>query len=262
MLKPGRNDQPVSVIIADPDALCRQRLRTLLEAEANLEIVGECTQAPEVIAALGVQKPDLLLLEPRMPGGNVFDLLVALPPERLPLIIFATSQDQYALTALETKAFDFILKPFDDKRLHAAIERARADLARRREGALTARQHNLIRHVKAIPLERLIIKLGGRVVFLGVDEVDWIEAAANYIEIHAGSEVYRMREAIGQMEKRVVGYGLARIHRSAIVNLAKIKEVSPCNSGEYMVRLKSGKELPCSRNYNSAIRALLHRAGT
>jgi len=256
-----RNARAVRAVIADPDKRCRQRIRALLKAEPHVEIVEECTQASEIIAALEIHKPDLLVLEPRIPGGNMFELLHSRPPESLPLIIYATSHDQYALKALKTKALDIILKPFDRDRFHAAIERARVELAGRRE-FLTPRQHHPNSDVKSIPEDRLIVKLGGRTVFLGVGDVDWIEAAANYAEIHAGTEMYRTREPIGRIEKRVIEWGFARIHRSVVVNLAKIKEISCCNSGEYIVRLKNKKELPCSRKYNKAIRALLNKGGT
>jgi two-component system, LytTR family, response regulator len=166
------------------------------------------------------------------------------------------------MKAFETKAFDFILKPLDQKRFHEAIERARTDVGRMREDALTQRQTDLIRQVRSIPEEHLIVKLAGRILFLEVSEIDWIEADANYVVIHAGGQTYRMREPIGQIDKRLAEYNFSRIHRSVIVNVTRIKEVEPCNSGEYMVRLKSGKELPCSRNYNSAIRTLIRNIKT
>ena len=258
----GANGQALRVLIADQDKLCRNRVRALLAAESNVEVVAECTQAAEIVAALREHTPHLLLIEPRIPDGNVFDLLGALPPESLPLLIFITSQDQYALKAFETSAFDFIVKPFDQTRFHLAIERARVDVARAQESMLTRRQMDLIRQVKAVAEERFIVKLRGRVVFLDAAAVDWIEADANYVVIHAQSEVYRMREPIGQIEKRVASYNLTRIHRSVIVNMAKVKEIESCNSGEYIVRLRNGKGLPCSRNYNSAIRNLLRNLKT
>jgi two-component system, LytTR family, response regulator len=262
MVGAGVKERSLRILIADHDRLCRQRVKTLLAAESNVEIVGECTKAKEIIASLRAHKPDLMLLEPRIPGGNAFDLLALLPPESLPLLIFVTSQDQYAMKAIETKAFDFILKPLDQKRLHEAIERARADVGRIREDTLTPRQVDLIRQVKSIPEERFIVKLAGRILFLEVSEMVWIEADANYVVIHTGSQEYRMREPIGQIDKRLAGYNFLRIHRSVIVNATSIREVEPCNSGEYMVRLKNGKELPCSRNYNSAIRMLLRSTKT
>jgi two-component system LytT family response regulator len=251
------NTRLLRVVIADDDPLCQQKTRAMLAAERNINVVAECTRAAEILGALRAHHPDLLLLDPQMPGANAFDVLAPLPPESLPLLIFTSAQDQYALQAFETGAFDYILKPFNQERFHNAIERARADVARGREDSLTLRQINLIRHLKSIPEERLMVKSGGRVIFLEYDEVDWIEAAANYVTIHAGQQVYRLREPIGQIEKRVLPHYFSRIHRSVIVSIAKIKEVYPCNSGEYMVRLKTGKELACSRSYNSAIRALL-----
>jgi two-component system, LytTR family, response regulator len=251
-------DRLLRIVVAEHDRLCRQRVKSLLATEREIDIVAECTRAGEIIDALRAHQPDVLLLEPRMLEGNPFDLLAPLPPESLPLLILTTAQDQYALKAFETKAFDYILKPFNPRRFHVAIERARTDVARFQEDSLTLRQINLIRHVKSIPEERLIIKSGGRVLFLEFDEVDWIEAAANYVTVHAGSQVYRLREPIGRVEKLVAPHNFSRIHRSVIVSVAKIKELYPCNSGEYMVRLKNGKELACSRSYNSAIRSLLH----
>jgi two-component system LytT family response regulator len=253
----GMKGRSLRVLIADHDELCRQMVRTFLDAEADVEIVAECSHASEIIDAIHVHKPDVLLMEPRVPGGRPFELLASLPPESLPLLIFVTSQDQFALKAFETKAFDFIMKPYDQRRLHAAIERARTDVARMQGDALTLRQIDLIRKVRSVPEQRLIFKMGGRIIFLDVDEVDWVEAAANYVGIHAGSEVYRIREPIGQLEKRIAHHNFSRIHRGVIVNVTKIKQVYPCNSGEYMVRLKNGKELPCSRSYNTAIRTLL-----
>jgi two-component system LytT family response regulator len=251
-------DRSLRIVIADDDSLCRQRTKSLLAAERNVNIVAECTRAQEIVDALHAHRPDLLLLDPQIPGGNPFDMLAPLPPESLPLLIFTTAHDQYALKAFETKAFDYILKPFNPERFHRAIERARVDVTKFEEDSLTLRQIGLIRHVKSIPEERLIVKSGGRVVFLEFNEVDWIEAAANYVTIHAGPQVYWLREPIGQIEKRVTAHNFSRIHRSVIVNVSKIKEVYPCNSGEYMVRLKTGKEVACSRSYNSAIRTLLH----
>jgi two-component system, LytTR family, response regulator len=251
------NDRLLRVVIADHDSVCRQRTKFLLTAERNVDIVAECTDAQEIIDTLRVHRPDLLLLDPQIPGGNPLDLLAQLPPESLPRLIFTTAQDQYAIKAFETRAFDYIMKPFNPQRFHTAIERARVDLKRSQANSLTLRQVSLIRHVQSIPEERLIVKSAGRVVFLDFNEVDWIEAAANYVAIHAGNQVYRLREPIGQIEQRVARHNFARIHRCVIVSVSKIKEVYPCNSGEYMVRLTTGKELACSRGYNSAIRTLL-----
>ncbi len=253
-----KDRRPLRLVVADDDTQCRQRMRGLLTAEPDVHIVAECTRWEEVLDALRAHRPDLLLFDPHTAGTNPFDMIAPLPPGSLPLVIFITAQDQYALKAFEARAFDYLLKPFNPERFHRVIERARIDVARvREEDSLTWRRTNLVAPVRSIP-GRLIVKSRGSAIFLEFDEIDWIEAAANYVSIHTGSQVYRLREPIGHIEKRIPHHYFLRIHRSIIVNVAKIKEVYPCNSGEYMVRLKSGKELPCSRLYSSAIRTLLH----
>lgn len=252
-------DQLLNVMIADDDRGCRQRTKSLLAAERGVRVVAECTNAHEIIEAIRIRRPDLLLLEPKLPGGNPLELLASRPAEATPVLIITTAQDQYAIRAFEVRAFDYLMKPFDAERFHAAIERARIEVKKSSSDSLMPPLIDAILHAKSIPEERLVVKSAGRIVFLDFDEIDWIEAAANYVAIHAGNQVCRLREPIGQIEKRVAHHSFARIHRSVIVNVVKIREVYPCNSGEYIVRLKTGKELACSRSYSAAIRGLLSR---
>ena len=247
------------VLIADHDKLCREKVRTFLDAEADVEIVAECTHASEIIDAIHVHKPDVLLMEPRVPGGRPFELLASLPPESLPLLIFVTSQDQYALKAFETKAFDFIMKPYDPMRLHAAIERARTDVARMQRDALTLRQIGLIGKVRSVPEQRLIFKMGGRIIFLDVDEIDWVEAAGNYAILHSGPHNHMMRETMTSLEGRLPGDKFMRISRSTIVNVERIQELQPMFHGEYIVVLKSGAKLTLSRSYRDKLDQLMGR---
>jgi two-component system LytT family response regulator len=248
---------PLRVVVADDEYLCRQKIKVLLKAERNVQLLAECSQVQQTIEAVQDLRPDLLLLDIQMPDGNGFDLLRRLPAGELPLVIFTTAYDQYALKAFEAHALDYLLKPFDQGRFHKAIERARVDVLKSREGTLTSRVLELIRQPGAVPDNRFIIKSGGRVVFLDPDEIDWIEAAANYIRLHTERQSYLVRESISHVAERLQGGTFARIHRSIIVNLNKIQAVHPCNSGEYMVILQNGKELSCSRNYRSSIRSLL-----
>jgi two-component system, LytTR family, response regulator len=251
------NVRPLRALVADDDKLCRQRTLTLLASHPDIEVVGECSSGRQIVESLRELEPDVLLLDPKMREANVFELLAPLKLESLPLLIFTSAQDQYAVRAFETGAFDFILKPYKKERFLQAIERARLEVSRYQEDLLTQRQINLIRELRSISNERLIVKCEGKISFLEFNEIDWIEAAANYVTIHVGLQAHRLRLPIGQIENRVSVHGFSRIHRSVIVNLAKISEAYPCNSGEYMVCLKNGKELPCSRKYNSALRALL-----
>jgi two-component system LytT family response regulator len=249
--------RPLSVVIADEDGACRQKTRDLLAAKPNVHVVAECTQTPEIDFALRRYHPDLLLLDPQIPGDSPFDLLAHMKAVPRPLLIFITAQDQYALKAFEARAFDYILKPFGRERLYSSIERATEDVARLHEPPLPSGPNSGPSSASGLE-DRLIVKSAGRTVFLEYAEIDWIEAAANYLNVHAGDSVYRLRATIGEVEKQVALHNFSRIHRSAIVNIKKIKEVQSCNSGEYMVRLKGGKELACSRGFNSSIRRLLN----
>jgi two-component system LytT family response regulator len=179
----------------------------------------------------------------------------------LPIVIFTTAYDQYAVRAFEAHALDYLLKPFDQDRLHSAIERARAELLKSTDRDLTNRLLDLLAQSRTESKgdRRLIIKAGGRVVFLDTDDIDWVEAAANYVKLHVGKDSYVLREGIGRISERLDPIQFVRIHRSAIANVRKIKELQPCNSGEYIVVLKDGKELSCSRGYRSGLQQLIDK---
>jgi two-component system LytT family response regulator len=253
----GDMDVPLRVILGDRDALCRQTLKGLLHREHGVQVVAECGQAADILAALESLRPDILILDIQMPDGNILDMLRGISPESLPIVIVTSKFDQYALQAFEVKAFDYLLKPFDERRIHKAIEQARNDITKSRDGILAERLAEMIRHVRSVPESQLIVKSDGRILFLDVDEIDWVDAAANYVQIHAGRGTHVVRESVAHLAERLSASHFARIHRSIIVNLQKIKEVRACNSGEYLVLLKNGKELSCSRRYNSSIRALV-----
>jgi two-component system, LytTR family, response regulator len=251
----------IRTLIADDEPLARSKMRFLLESEAGVEIVAECADGQQAIRAIREFRPDLLLLDIEMPGATGFDVLQALEPKEIPIVIFVTAYDEYAVRAFEASALDYLLKPFDRERLHRSIERARQQLNARREFAseeiLRFLNHPLSRNGS---WQRLVIKSAGRVVFLEVDEIEWIEAAANYVRIHAGKEVHLMRESISRIAEKLDPSRFVRIHRSAIVNVMKIRELQACNSGEYMVILRNGKELPCSRGYRSALEPFISRS--
>jgi len=245
-------------VIADDEPLSREKLRFLLENEHDVEIVAECVGLEDTLAALRANRPDLLLLDIEMEGGSGFDVLRAIPASELPIVIFTTAYDSYALQAFEAQALDYLLKPFDRERLHRALDRARAEMAKSAKGALNDNLVNLLSATRKPDAEkRLIIKSGGRVVFIQLDEIEFIEAAANYVRLHVtGKNAYLFRECIGRMADKLDSHQFLRIHRSFIVNVSKIKELQPCNNGEFMVALRNGKELPCSRFYRHALESL------
>jgi two-component system LytT family response regulator len=250
-------------IIADDERLAREKLRILLASEPNIKLVAECHDGRQALAAVRAYQADLLLLDIQMPGMDGFEVLNELSPEEMPVVIFTSAYDQYAIRAFEAHALDYLLKPFDQERLHHAIERARLELNKSREREITHRILDLLSHVKSEMLPapssegRLVIKGKGRVVFLNLSEIDWIEASANYVRLNVGKESHLFRETIGRVSERLNPNQFVRVHRSTIVNVRKIKELIPVNSGEYIVVLKNGKELSCSRSYRAVLESMI-----
>ena len=249
----------IRTIVSDDEPLAREKLRILLASEAGVRIVAECRDGRQTIDALQTCKPDLLLLDIQMPGADGFQVLSAIPADDMPLVVFTTAYDQYAIRAFETHAVDYLLKPFDHERLHKAIERIRSELLKTNDREMTQRILDLLAGTRAESrvTKRLAIKAAGRVVFLDVEEIDWVEAAANYVRLHVGKESHLLRESIGRISERLDPDRFVRVHRSTIVNVRRIKELQPCNSGEYIVVLKDGKELSCSRGYRTELDHLI-----
>ncbi|HZR55548.1 MAG TPA: LytTR family DNA-binding domain-containing protein [Terriglobales bacterium] len=256
------NVSPMHTIIADDEPLARGKLRMLLEAEPGIRVIAECENGNQAITALKAYKPDLVILDVQMPEADGFQVLETLSAGDMPIIIFTTAYDQYAIRAFEQHALDYLLKPFDQERLHAAIERARVEMLNRHDRELTSRILDMLSSIKATqPTERrFVIKSGGRVIFLNMDEIDWVEAAANYVKLNAEGRSYLLRDTISRVSERLDPQQFVRIHRSILVNVRKIKELQPCNSGEYMVILRNGKELSCSRSYRAGLHELIENA--
>jgi two-component system, LytTR family, response regulator len=259
----SRESSTVRAVVADDERLAREKLRILLASEPNIKLVAECHDGEQTLAAVRTYQADLLLLDIQMPGMDGFQVLNALSPEEMPVVIFTTAYDQYAIRAFEAHALDYLLKPFDQERLHHAIERARLELDKSRDREITHRILDLLSQVKSemlpVPASegRLVIRAKGRVVFLNLSEIDWIEASANYVRLNVGKESHLFRETIARVSERLNSNQFVRVHRSTIVNVRKIKELIPVNSGEYIVVLKNGKELSCSRSYRAALENMI-----
>ena len=249
---------PIRTIIADEEPATRERLRILLGSESGLEVIEECQSGAETLAAVRSLKPDLLLLGIQMPDCDGFEVLRGIFPEDMPIVILTSPHDRHAMRAFEARAFDFLVRPFDEHRLHAAIERVRMERLHLRDRSLTHRLLHLLAEAQRQPVSdlRLAVKVEGRVLLLELDQIDWIEADGNYVRIKAGAESYSLREGISRIYRRLDPKRFVRIHRSIIVNVRRIRELQPCNSGEYMVVLKDGKELSCSRGYRAGLRQL------
>lgn len=236
------------VVLVDDEPVPRRRLRRLLQAASNLEIVAECDDGPTALAAIRRLQPDLLFLDVQMPGMNGFEVLRALASERLPIVIFVTAFDEFALAAFEAQAVDYLLKPFGEERVQQALERAQAFL----NGTATQKKlrAQFARLVQATAVPRsaacLFVKRGDRVIVLPPRDVDWLEAFGDYVRVHVGAESHLMRATISEMERRLKPEGFARIHRSRLVNVSRIKELRALSRGVSIVLLKSGTQIEAS----------------
>jgi two-component system, LytTR family, response regulator len=251
----------VKVLVADDEPLARDRLKTLLAREDWVDLVGECRDGNETIASIARLQPDLVFLDVQMPGATGFEVIDAIGPARMPLVVFVTAFDQYALKAFDVHALDYLLKPFDRDRFEQALGRARQQLDRRGNGDLERRLLELVQDLKpaAQRLERFVIKSGGRVFFVRADEIDWIEAAGNYVKLHVGDDTHLFRETMNALESQLDSDTFFRIHRSHIVNIERIKELQPWFNGEYVVFLKNGTRLTLSRGYREKLQERIGR---
>src|ERR1700728_2802578 len=255
----------IRTIIADDERLARDKLRILLASEANVRLVAECHDGQQTLSAVRTYRADLLLLDIQMPGMDGFQVLNELSAEEMPVVIFTSAYAQYAIRAFEAHALDYLLKPFDQERLHLSIERACSEVRKSGDREITHRIMDLLSRVRSEtrsgpePEGRLVMRAKGRVIFLNLDEIDWVEAAANYVRLNVGKEAYFFRETISRIAERLNPNLFIRIHRSTIVNVRKIKELIPVNSGEYIVILKTGKELSCSRGHRAGLQSVIDK---
>ena len=239
----------IRALLVDDEALARKRLRKMLGEESDIEILGECGDGPEAIACLREQQPDLVFLDVQMPEVDGFDVLRALPPERLPLVIFVTAHDRHAVAAFEVHAVDYLLKPFTQERLHEAVARARQLLQTRDTSMISQQLADLLKTPRAGPhyLSRFAIKTGDRTVFIKVEEVDYIESASNYVVLHTRTENHVLRDTLSNLETLLPPKSFVRISRSMIVHLERVKEIQPGIEGEHVAVLYNDKQLIMTR---------------
>lgn len=248
----------IRAVIVDDEPLGRTVIREMLRRDADLVVVGECANGHEAIAVINEECPDLVFLDVQMPELDGFGVLAALDAKQLPMIIFVTAYDQYAVAAFEVHAVDYLLKPFDRERFGRALQRAKSNFQREQASEVSQRILALLEEQKAKKyLDRLVIKNNGRVFFLKVEEIDWISAEGNYVNLHVKKESYLLRETISSLEAQLDPRRFARIHRSQIVNLDCIRELRHWSHGEYQVILHSGAELMLSRSYREKLHGLL-----
>lgn len=251
----------IRALVVDDEPLAREGVRVLLERDEETECVAECGDGEEAVEVVRRLRPDLVFLDVQMPEMDGFAVLEELEPEEMPVVVFVTAYDAYAIRAFEVHALDYLLKPYDDERFFEALERAKAELRHRRDTAFTERLEALLeeRGDGAPPAggagggegrgrDRIMIKSSGRIQFVAVDEIDWVEAAGDYVRLHAGERSHLLRETMKGLQARLDPDRFVRVHRSTIVRLSFVREVRSSDSGQYDVVLEDGTRRSLSRS--------------
>jgi two-component system LytT family response regulator len=247
----------ISALIVDDEALARERVRTLLAGSPGVTVVGECTGGRDAVDVIVERRPDLVFLDVQMPDLDGFQVLEAVGDD-LPAVVFVTAYDEYALRAFDVHALDYLLKPIEPDRFARTLARVRETLGdtddRRLQDLLDALA------TRDLPLDRLVIRTRGKVSFLKPSEIDWIEADGKHVQLHVGRETHVVRQQLKRLEPRLAPHGFVRVHRSAIVNVDRIKELEPWFHGEFVVVLKDGTKLTSSAAHSEALHRIIDAA--
>lgn len=247
--------QQIQVLLVDDEPLGRERIRTLLEGRPDVLLMGECADGQEAVAAIRTNKPDLVFLDVQMPELDGFGVIQAIGVADMPTVIFVTAYDQYALHAFEVHAIDYLLKPFDVDRFEEAFERAVHLIRQDQKDQLDQKLTHLLDDLKPSSkgIERLMIKTPQRIYFVRAEDIDWVEAAGNYVCLHVGDKSHLLRQTMNALEKQLNSERFLRIHRSTIVNVERVRELNRMFNGEYEVLLTNGTKLTMSRGYRSRL---------
>jgi two-component system LytT family response regulator len=238
-------------LIIDDEKLSRRCLCSLLRDEADFEVIGECAEGTSAVQAIVDLQPDLVFLDVQMPRMTGFQVLEAIRARRSPAIIFVTASDQFAIQAFEAQAIDYLLKPFRRERFQESLRRVRNALVKHSAPQIPATR---------LAPDRMVVKSGDRLLFVPYDELDFIKASANYVKLHLGRTIYVVRETVAAVASRLPADRFVRIHRSLIVNLSAVREIYHAGGGEYILALRSGRQLPVGPTYPAAIRLALSAA--
>lgn len=281
----GMTSNKIRTLIVDDVAATRRAVQTWLEKDSEVLIVGLAATGAEAVRLLRSEKPDLVFLKVQLPDLNGFKILDALDAQTWPAVVFCTKDDAHALEAFEVNAVDYLITPCDAERFGVALRRAKAEIARRQTDALASKLHQLIAHLQgnleptraqaavaseraaavaspsseqeSVTRERILLRSGGEIFFLKAEDVDWIEAEGDYMNFHAAGRAHPLRETMSNLEARLDPKRFVRIHRSTIVNIDRVKKLSPSFAGEYAVILHDGTKLRLSRGYHDRLQELM-----
>ncbi len=277
----------IRTLVVDDEPAARRGIVLLLERDPDILVVGEASSGAEAVEKIQAKRAELVFLDVQMPEMNGFKVLEALDAcgAQRPAVIFVTAFDQHALRAFEVNAVDYLLKPFEDERFWSALRRAKSELVRRQTDALSEKLSDLLHHLQtnvsaptaatamagptpteaagvqeSITRERILLRSGGEIYFVKAEDIDWIEAEGDYMKFHAAGRVHLLRETMAHLEERLDSRRFIRIHRSTIVNIDRVKKLSPSFAGEYAVILHDGTKLRLSRGYHDRLQELMRSA--
>ncbi len=245
----------IRALIVDDEPLAREGLRRLLDEDQEIECVAECGDGPAAVQAVREKLPDLLFLDVQMPEMDGFEVLQSLEESVLPLVIFVTAFEEHAIRAFEVHALDYLLKPLDTQRFREAVERAKAELQDRGKQAAIGRIITMLGSLRPSrhTTDRIMLKSAGKITFLPVEEIEWVEAQGDYVCLHTPGKKHLLREKISVLEEQLSPDRFLRIHRSTIVNVNRVKEMQPLYHGDYAVLLYDGTRLTLSRSFRDRV---------
>jgi two-component system LytT family response regulator len=253
---PLEEARPIRVLIADDEPLGRDCVRAGIEAAGGMDVIAECGDGPSAVQAITDLDPDLVFLDVQMPGQNGFEVIASVGPTRMPPVVFVTAYDEHAIRAFEVHALDYVLKPFDDARFREVIAHARERLAADRRQAFRSTLTSLLEELRpagAPFARRVMVEVDERFRFITVEAIDYIETEGNYLRLHCGKDIHRVRSTLTALMQRLDPACFVRIHRSTAINLDRIREVQQWFGGDYLAILRDGTQLRIGRRYRSAL---------
>jgi two-component system LytT family response regulator len=268
-------NRKIRALVVDDEILARKALKAMLNDDPEMEVIAECRNGKEAVNAIRKESPDIVFLDIQMPEMDGFQVIEEVGVSGMPVTVFVTAFDKYALRAFEAHALDYLLKPFDHDRFDTVLLRAKTFVRQQKLGEINESLFAVLKDLKPKsnespletdkgahkdPIDRVVIKSGGRIYFLRIEEIDWVEGTSNYLSLHSASGTHLIRETMGNFHAKLDSRKFLRIHRSTIVNIERIKDIRPLFKGEYVITLTSGKRLKASRGYRREIQALLGEA--
>jgi two-component system, LytTR family, response regulator len=270
----------IRALIVDDESLAREALLVMLGDDPEIEVIAECRNGKEAVRAIREQSPEVVFLDIQMPEMDGFQVIEEVGAMQMPVTIFVTAYDKHALRAFEAQALDYLLKPFDHDRFNTALQRAKTFVRQQKLGEISESLFAVLQNMKVKtgelpletdtikadkathkePIDRVVIKSGGHIYFLKIEEIDWVEGAGDYLTLHSGSQSHLIRETMGNFHAKLDAQKFLRIHRSTIVNIERIKDIQPLSKGEYIITLTNGKRLKSSRGYHHELQRLLDQA--